>query len=120
MKIIIAGGRDFDDSHKMYTSFMAVLNEYAKDKTDITIFSGHCSTGADILGELLADCFDFRIKLFPANWDKYGKSAGPIRNEQMAKGADRAIIFWDRKSKGTKNMIAMCEKHKVPFTIIEY
>jgi hypothetical protein len=43
--------------------------------------------------------------LFKADWDKHGKAAGPIRNQQMAQEADGLIAFWDGKSRGTKDMI---------------
>lgn len=45
------------------------------------------------------------MKRFPADWGKYGKSAGVLRNKQMAEYADGLIAFWDGKSRGTANMI---------------
>lgn len=61
--------------------------------------------GADLLGKKWAILNGVPIKNFPADWDKYGKAAGPIRNAQMAEYADYLIAFWDGKSRGTKNMI---------------
>ena len=45
------------------------------------------------------------MRVFPADWDKYGKRAGYLRNVQMAEYADALLAFWDGESRGTKNMI---------------
>lgn len=54
-----------------------------------------------------------KLKLYPADWKKYGSSAGYIRNDEMAKYADCLIAFWDGKSKGTKHMIDLAVKRKI-------
>lgn len=104
----------------MYAAFNFMIKEYDIDLLNITIINGKCKTGADKMGELLAEAMDYPIKYFPADWNKHGKSAGVIRNEEMAIITDRALIFWDGKSKGTKDMINRLIKHKKPFTIIDY
>jgi glycerophosphoryl diester phosphodiesterase len=48
---------------------------------------------------------DFPLRTIQANWDRYGKSAGPIRNREMARNADALIAIWDGVSRGTSNMI---------------
>lgn len=73
--------------------------------------------GADALGERYAEENGFKTERYPANWDKYGKSAGPKRNEQMAKVADCVICFWDRKSPGTKSMIGFAKEYSRPIRI---
>ena len=55
--------------------------------------------------EIYAKENNIPIKFFPALWDQYGKSAGMIRNKQMAEYGDFLLAFWDGKSHGTKNMI---------------
>ena len=50
------------------------------------------------------------VKEFPANWARHGRSAGPIRNQEMAEYADALIALWDGKSKGTENMISEAQK----------
>jgi hypothetical protein len=59
----------------------------------------------------------FEIEKYPADWEKYGKSAGPRRNEQMAKISDYIICFWDGKSKGTKSMIGYAKKYGKPIRV---
>ncbi len=100
IKVIIAGGRNFDD----YPKLCQVCDEFLKDQNNVEIVSG-AYKGADFLGEKYAAERNHRIKQFPADWKQYGKSAGHKRNVEMAIYADTLIAFWDGKSKGTKNMI---------------
>src|SRR4030066_971348 len=100
IKLIIAGGRNFDDFDKL----CQVCDEFLQDQNNIEIVSG-AYKGADLLGEKYAAEHNYSIKQFPANWKRYGKSAGQKRNVEMANYANMLIAFWDAKSKGTKNMI---------------
>ena len=59
--------------------------------------------GVDALGEKIANRQNISIKMFSADWNKYGRSAGPIRNKEMVKYADALIAVWNGKSKGTKH-----------------
>ena len=76
--------------------------------------------GADSLGELWANENNVKLSDFPADWDRYGKRAGYVRNEEMGHYADKAIIFWDGASKGTKNMIDIMKKLKKPCKVYLY
>jgi hypothetical protein len=58
------------------------------------------------------------VKVFEADWKKYGKSAGPIRNSEMADYGDALIAFFNGESKGTLDMINKAKKKKMPITII--
>jgi len=102
MKLIIAGGRHFDDYQLLLESFdFGVCWEFGEVDC---IFSG-CAKGADSLGERLAKERGIRVSRFPANWDYHGKKAGILRNEEMAEWADGLLAFWDGESTGTKHMI---------------
>jgi hypothetical protein len=61
--------------------------------------------GADKFGESWASKHHVRIIRLPAEWEKHGKKAGPIRNREMASIAHGLIAVWDGKSAGTRNMI---------------
>ncbi|KUO65992.1 MAG: hypothetical protein APF83_11290 [Lutibacter sp. BRH_c52] len=102
MKVIIAGGRNFDDFNRL----CQVCDEFLQDQNNIEIVSG-AYKGADLLGERYAAERNYPIKQFSADWKRYGKSAGLKRNIEMAAYADALIAFWDGESKGTKNMIAL-------------
>lgn len=69
-----------------------------------TIISG-TAKGADLFGERYGVMHNIPVLRFPADWDKYGKKAGYIRNLEMAENAEALIAFWDGKSRGTNHMI---------------
>ena len=75
--------------------------------------------GADTWGAEWARGLNIPVKEFPADWNKYGRAAGPIRNKQMADYADAAIVFiWDN-SRGSKNMIETMQKLGKPVYVCE-
>ena len=115
MKIIIAGGRDFND----YNKLCQICDHMLQNQQDIEIVSG-TAKGADQLGEKYANEKGYKITRFPANWDKHGKAAGYLRNEEMAKYADALIAFWDNKSKGTEHMINLAKKYNLKIKICNY
>ena len=96
------------------------LLEDVKKRYDITFVISGKAKGSDLFGELWAKSNDISILEYPANWDRYGKRAGILRNEDMGNDADRAIIFWDRKSKGTAHMINYMKKLNKPYNIVYY
>lgn len=117
-KVIIAGSRDYNNLFDM-CEFMDILLEHkVKEGYDISIISG-CANGADTLGIYYAKSRKFKVIKKPADWDKYGKSAGPKRNAQMAGIADACAVFWDGKSRGSANMIEEAKKAKLKLKIIK-
>lgn len=116
MKVIIAGGRDFEDYSLLYQT---CEKAFVLQHQNIEVVSGTAS-GADRIGEKYAKEKEYTIKKFPADWDKNGKKAGYIRNEEMAKYADALIAFWDGKSKGTKHMIDIAKRYNLKIKIIIY
>ncbi len=104
-KVIIAGSRDFTD----YPLLCSVADQTLAGMEDIEIVSGG-ARGADALGEQYARERGYALKVFPAEWKKWGAAAGPIRNGQMAGYADALIAFWDGSSSGTRDMIRKAEE----------
>lgn len=98
MKVIIAGCRDFND-------YAHVCQAIKESEFDITELVSGGASGVDRLGERYAKEIKIPLKLFPADWTKHGKKAGPIRNAEMANYSDALIAVWDGCSKGTGNMI---------------
>lgn len=117
-KIIIAGGRDFMDYNLLKEKVNKILQE-KRVSHKIVIISG-CARGADTLGLRYASENAFDVEEYPADWDKYGKKAGYMRNVEMAKDADALIAFWDGKSKGTKHMIDIATERNLPIRVIRY
>lgn len=111
-RVIIAGGRDFgetDPKAPRYSKYHMdwSLCELACERVlavDDEIVGGRAK-GADTMGEAYAAKYWHPFTPFPADWKTHGRSAGFIRNKQMADYADALIAFWDGKSRGTKHMI---------------
>jgi hypothetical protein len=111
MKVVIAGSRTIRDENKVRVRIHQLLSQLKIVPTEIV--SGK-AIGPDQIGETYANLFKIPVKEMPANWNKHGKSAGPIRNKEMAKHADIAIVFWDGESTGSKNMIEEMSKQNKP------
>lgn len=107
-RVVIAGCRDYNNYNEAKEYIDYCLSEIRKEN-EIIIVSG-CASGADAIGERYAKEKGFKVEKHPANWNKYGKSAGPIRNKQMAEVSDYVICFWDQKSRGTKSMITYAKE----------
>ena len=108
MRIVVGGCRDFGQYELIERHLNHILQQY--DHSNITFLSGHCS-GVDMLAERYAVLHGIPFEQYPADWKRYGRAAGPIRNEQMVKKADCVIAFWDGKSRGTKNLIHLAKNH---------
>ncbi len=111
MKVIIAGSRQVDD-------YKLVVEAVKRSGYKITEVVCGMATGIDRQGEVWARANNIPVTEMPANWYQYGKAAGPIRNRQMAEYADAAVIIWDGKSRGTRNMINEMIRKKKPYYIV--
>lgn len=114
MKLLICGGRDYDD----YATMKSVVM-FRYDLKDLTIVSGG-ARGADKLAEELAKQLGVPNIIMKADWDKWGKSAGFIRNIDMLNISDEVLAFWDRESKGTKHTIDNADKKGMVCQIVYY
>lgn len=117
MNIIIAGSREFDDYEYLKEAMDEIIAEL-DDGTKISIVCG-MARGADLLGKQYAEDRWLAVIEMPADWDQYGKKAGHIRNEEMAKIGDVLVAFWIPPSPGTKNMIGLAEKYKLKISVHE-
>lgn len=115
MKVIIAGGRDFDDYDLMKRKLDHL---FSKRKPDEVVSGG--ARGADALGEGYSKERRIPLKIFKADWDKYGKAAGHVRNAEMAGYGTHLVAFWDGKSRGTKNMIETAKRKGLDVRVIYY
>ena len=111
MKVIVAGSRDI-------TNREIIVNAIESSKFEITEIISGTARGVDREGEVYALAKSIPVKQFPANWNTYGKSAGPIRNTEMAKYADALIAIWDGKSSGTKHMIKTMNDLNKPVHVV--
>lgn len=115
-RVVVAGCRNFNEYEKA-KKYINICISNIKTKYELIFLSGGCR-GADTLGERYAKENGYKIERHSADWGKFGKSAGPKRNREMADAADYVICFWDGKSKGTKSMIEFAKKYNKPLKII--
>ncbi len=118
MRVIIAGGRDFVPNVSHYD----ILDDFFDDilaGVQVEVVSGRAK-GADKFGEDYAKARCLDVKLFPAQWNKYGRKAGHLRNLEMAEYADMLVAFWDGKSKGTAHMIREAKKRNLRVEVVSY
>jgi hypothetical protein len=116
---LVAGSRTFTD----YSLLSYKLDALLANQTDITIVSGG-ARGADALAKRYAKEHNFAYIEFPADWNKFGKSAGYRRNEQMHRYIAQfehrgCVCFWNGESKGTQHNFKLSEQYKTPLRIIK-
>lgn len=114
MKIIIAGSRDITD----YKVVEEAIRQSGWLDEHTEIVSG-MARGVDMLAVEYAQTNHLPLYRFPADWDKYGKGAGYIRNREMAAFADALIAIWDGKTRGTKMMIDVARSKGLFFVFIK-
>lgn len=119
MRLAIVGSRTFND-YDLLVNWVRPFKHYTS--TSITIISGGAS-GADALAKKYAEhplCFNTEYIEFPAEWNKYGKSAGFIRNQQIIDNCDMVLAFWNGESRGTADTIEKAKRAKKPTFIVYY
>ena len=119
MRVLVVGSRSFSD----YELLKATLDKLLPH-TDIEVVSGGAK-GADSLAERYAKEKGYILKIFPADWNKYGKRAGYIRNAEMheyiSKSDERiCIAFWDGESKGTQHNFDLAKRYGNHLEIVNY
>lgn len=107
MKVIVAGTRTINDADLVEQALLD--SGFEVDE----LVSGGAS-GVDTIIIDFAKTNNIPYKVFPAEWDYYGKSAGPRRNAEMAKYADALVLVWDGQSRGSWNMRDQMEKLNKP------
>jgi len=110
MKLIVAGSREFSN--------IELMKSHIKRLEPTEIVSG-CARGADKLGETIAAELNIPVKRFPADWAKYGRAAGPIRNGCMANYGDALLAFPIGQSRGTRNMIKQMQNLEKNCVVVE-
>jgi len=122
MKCVIAGSRSLgtdDEGNQMSLDecpWMERLFTECEWSGRITEIVSGTAKGIDQLGEQLAEKLNLELTKFPADWS-LGKGAGHLRNSDMAKYADMAIVYWDGHSRGSKNMIYQMKKIGKPCVV---
>lgn len=118
MSILVCGDRNWTSYTAIYNSLLSLSEEWG---SNIRIVSGGC-VGADKMAVKAAKQLGYEFIEYPADWDTYGRAAGPIRNKQMITEEEIELVmaFHDNiaSSKGTANMITQAKKQKIPVLLI--
>lgn len=101
MRIIIAGSRTATEEQ------VRDAIKYCTWIGFVTCIVSGGAKGADQVGEKWAKENGLNIRLFSADWEQFGKRAGPMRNKQMAENAEGLIAVWDGQSRGTASMVEL-------------
>lgn len=113
MRILITGSRNWTDHKRV----LYAMEQAAKDVplNEVVIVHGACPTGADAIANKIAIGSSVRVERYRADWAKYGKAAGPIRNQEMVDlGADLCLAFFLGESRGTKDCSDRAERAGIP------
>jgi hypothetical protein len=101
MRVLVCGDRNWRD-------MVAIERELRKLPQDTVIIHG-AARGADTLGGFIADKLGFKVISFPADWKRYGRGGGVVRNQQMIDEGkpDLVLAFHENiaESRGTKDMV---------------
>ena len=108
MKIAIVGSRTFEDYEAMCSFIEEKLATMGCATIEAVVSGG--AWGADTLAERYAQERGLQLIVFPAEWKKYGRRAGFIRNVDIIRECDVCFAFWDGESHGTQHDIELCEQ----------
>lgn len=120
---MVCGTRTYNNYDDFCKKMDYLLSNKVKTHTIMIVSGG--ATGADSMAEKYAKEKDYSIKVFPADWNTYGKKAGVLRNKQMqqyiAGFKDRGIIaFWDGESVGTATNFDITKQYDTRIVIWNY
>lgn len=113
MKILITGGRDFNNKLLIENTLNQFINEW-----DIVLHGG--AMGADTLADDFCKLNNIQTEIYKPQYEIWGKDAPLIRNTEMVKKCDVVIAFWNGKSKGTKYTIDKADRYNKKTYIIYY
>lgn len=109
-RIAVVGSRDYFSKYLVERFVYLLPREW-------TVVSGG-SRGVDSWAEQTAQHHFRYVDVYYANWKKFGKSAGFIRNNEIVNNCDAVVAFWDGKSKGTRHTIQLAKNLNKPCIII--
>lgn len=113
MRILFCGDRNWIDQGKVIDAFI---------KYQPTVVIEGQASGADLMSRVEAEKRGITVLPFPADWARYGRAAGPIRNRQMLEeGKPELVVAFHSNisaSKGTANMVRQAERAGIKVVVI--
>lgn len=114
MKLIVAGSRDITD----YEIVASAIDELVHKGMIITAIIDGTARGVDMLASRYAAEHGIENIRVPAEWKRYGRGAGKLRNIRMAEMGDALLALWDGKSSGTQIMIKVATSRGIPVHVV--
>lgn len=114
MRVLVCGGRDYDD----WDTLNKKLNTYHFYYGFGCLIHGDAN-GADTLAGIWAQNHEIPLEVYPADWKTHGKAAGPIRNKQMLEEGKPDLVLAFPGGRGTKNMVDQANKAGVKVICVE-
>jgi len=114
LRILVTGSRDWDDRETIKQALREAAQGFHME--NVTVIHGHCPTGADHLAEhYAATWLGLSVERHPADWNRYGKSAGFRRNAEMVQSRpDICLAFIKGGSRGATHCADLAEKAGIP------
>ena len=116
-RVLVTGSRDWPDALTVHRALTELLREHGA----LAVVHGACRAGADsIAAQWVAQAVrrsPGRVveEPHPADWGRYGRKAGPLRNQRMVDlGADLVLVFTYGDSRGTADCARRAEKAGIP------
>jgi hypothetical protein len=112
--VIVTGGRSYRHRDRVFS----VLDDLRVQYGDLVIVHGGCR-GADYLAGLWAESRGQKVLVYPADWDRYGLSAGPRRNSKMIEeNVDAALLVAFPGGSGTADCTKKAEKAGIRILLV--
>jgi hypothetical protein len=114
LRVLVCGSRDWEDHEAITRRLSALPGEHRP----VTIVQGG-ARGADRMAARAARYWGFDVEEHPADWEKHGKIAGPIRNREMLdSGIDLVLAFQRDGSRGTQHTIDEARRRGIPVEVV--
>jgi hypothetical protein len=111
--VLVCGSRELSGS-----DWMRIYTRLEQLPDGTTVMHGD-ARGVDRKVEEFCRTLSIPCRAFPADWERYGKRAGHVRNAEMLdKGPELVLAFWDGHSKGTENVIREARIRGIPLEVI--
>ncbi len=116
-RVVVAGSRGFSDFQLLSVVLDRALSRPVASGCQVVVLSGG-ARGADSLGAAYAAARGFPVWSFPADWARFGRAAGPLRNAAMVRSADAAVVFWDGSSRGSADLVRRVRAAGLPLRVV--
>lgn len=121
MRLLVCGSRDWTDAELLARELAAAVAEVEHWFWEAPSIVQGGARGADALARAWAEAEGLIVETFPADWDRYGRSAGYRRNvEMLESGVDACLAFSTRwpATRGTGHMCRLAYDAGLPVTFV--